>query len=63
MLEWTNSNRSHYIIYNNLVYHTKNELLRHNRNIVHDQNFYGGWGVDGEGGSSEGCLMWGGGGH
>ena len=35
--------------------------------IVYDQNFYGERGgegmVDGEGGSSEGCLKWGGGGH
>ena len=32
---------------------------------MYDQNFYGGWGkgvVDGEGGSSERCLKWGGGG-
>ena len=30
---------------------------------MYDQNFYGGEGVvDGEGGSSERCLKWGGGG-
>ena len=29
---------------------------------VYDQNFQGGGVVDGEGGSSEGCLKWGGGG-
>ena len=32
--------------------------------MVYDQNFYGGGGVvDGEGGGSEGCLKWDGGGH
>ena len=30
--------------------------------IVYDQNFYGGRMVDGEGGSSERCLKWSGGG-
>ena len=30
---------------------------------VFDQNFLGGGVVDGEGGSSERCLKWGGGGH
>ena len=31
---------------------------------VYDRNFYGeGWWIDGGGGSSEGCLRWGGGSH